>query len=395
MKQYSQMTVKELTAFINEQAKICMGLAKQCADGEFLTRFVECREKAVRYEYGKSGWNIFHRGIYYPSEISPLIVTNCGVGKSLKRPPSGDDKEYYRYSFDEGGRLVMTERFNCDYGTETEYIIDIDDVEYGICYGGNAIREIFAAKYNEHGLEYCYDFILSTLGFEYCEFKSVCLFDYEENGRKYAAVYFPQLLRGWRLIADRKYFYQYDESGKLIGVYDEMHPQRIIPFEKSKTKRITPKQVVSRLEKLINAWEDEDIYAVSVYCENCGDIFTVSAGYNTEQNFEENCPDASDDTEARWNYAFWLQNEEPLFDIEAGFDSEDSSIKPAADLLIKAVKQLHKSGIIAEKFGGEIPVIIHELEYYPYVARVNIEANGRKLLPEDFIDFCGGEEDYG
>lgn len=392
MKQYSQMTVKELTAFINEQAKICTGLAEQCADGKLLTRFVECREKAVRYEYGKGGWNIFHRGIYYPSEISPLVVTNCGVGKSLKKPLSGD-KEYYRYSFDEDGRLVMTERFNCDCGTETEYIIDIDGVEYGICYGGNRIREIFAAKYNEYGLEYCYDFIFSAYSFEYSEFKGVCLYDYEENGRKYAAVYFPELLRGWRLRFYQKYFYAYDKSGKLLGVYDEMYPQRIIPFEKPKSKKITPKQIASRLEKLMKAWEDEDIYAVSVYCENCGDIFNVSAGYNTERNFKESRSGASCDTEARWNYAFWLQNEEPLFDIEAGFDSEYSDIKPAADLLIKAVKLLHKSGVIAEKFGREIPVIIHGLEYYPYVARVNIEANGREFLPEDFIDFCGGEED--
>ena len=52
------------------------------------------------------------------------------------------------------------------------------------------------------------------------------------------------------------------------------------------------------------------------------------------------------------------------------------------------IRELHESGFIQETFGREIPVLIHELEYYYEIGEQNIRANGIELV-EDFARFCG------
>ncbi len=37
----------------------------------------------------------------------------------------------------------------------------------------------------------------------------------------------------------------------------------------------------------------------------------------------------------------------------------------------------HASGLLKDKFGREIPILIHEPEYYGKIARQNIERDGR------------------
>ena len=44
-------------------------------------------------------------------------------------------------------------------------------------------------------------------------------------------------------------------------------------------------------------------------------------GYNTETNYKKNISNASDSDEARWNFAFWLQNEEIV--IGDNYEEED------------------------------------------------------------------------
>ncbi|MEU8966746.1 hypothetical protein AB0C89_34280 [Streptomyces sp. NPDC048491] len=62
----------------------------------------------------------------------------------------------------------------------------------------------------------------------------------------------------------------------------------------------------------IPAGEAEDIYVISFFIDNERDDPlqpTLIIGYNTEAQFQCTIADASDEAEARWNYAFWLQNE--------------------------------------------------------------------------------------
>ena len=57
------------------------------------------------------------------------------------------------------------------------------------------------------------------------------------------------------------------------------------------------------------------------------------------------------------------------------------------NLLVAVVQDIHASGLLIDLFGREIPILIHELEYYEKIARQNIEANG-EILDRDFVSFC-------
>ncbi len=168
----------------------------------------------------------------------------------------------------------------------------------------------------------------------------------------------------------------------------------------------------------INAWTDTDIYVVSLFVYDNNDNPckpTVTLGYNTESQVQSTIEFASDEEEARWNYAFWLQNNFFVFGedetaetvknwiITSGFpyfedddislDNEEAIEKTSeitsafVSILIDIVRDIHELGILTQKFGKELPIIIHELEYYDKIAEQNIKANGEQLV-KDFAEWC-------
>lgn len=159
----------------------------------------------------------------------------------------------------------------------------------------------------------------------------------------------------------------------------------------------------ARIKSSIRDWQKSDIYAVSLFVYDNDDNPcepTVTLGYNTNANYNTEIKNASDSSEAKWNYAFWLQNQELVFGID--------ETKPAVQewivrngysyegitgafirVLVDVVKELHSSGFIKAQFGKELPVLIHELEYYDEIGKQNIEANTLELV-EEFVAFCSG-----
>lgn len=145
-----------------------------------------------------------------------------------------------------------------------------------------------------------------------------------------------------------------------------------------------------------------DIYVLSFYVHNVYDDPrrpTLTVGYNTYQQMqlctptdgkEEKWPKASDAGEAKWNFAFWLQNEElivggreydpvsdwvkssPYYysDEEAEIDFDTTYLKGQRikerfiEIITGHARKLHSDGVIRAKFGKDIPIIVHELEYY-------------------------------
>lgn len=150
----------------------------------------------------------------------------------------------------------------------------------------------------------------------------------------------------------------------------------------------------------------ETIYVISLYvfyefyAEEDLPRPVAVLGYNTEEQVERSLPLASDTQEARWNYAFWLQNEELCFgrgDTEevvrqwtAGQNVEDERELAEAfeDVLVEVVRELHTSGVLRDRQGRDIPILIHSLEYYEYTALLNLKANSG-ALDRDFCRFCG------
>ena len=181
--------------------------------------------------------------------------------------------------------------------------------------------------------------------------------------------------------------------------------------------------LLEQIKEKMATWDKSDIYAVSLYVYDMNDNPcepVVTLGYNTVEQFQKEIPTASDEQEAKWNYAFWLQNEElsfgagetqsvvrqwiesagySYFTYEEMFDAEEEPEESLyegitgafIEVLIEVVKELHESGFIKEQFGKEIPVLIHELEYYDKIAGQNLRANPAKIVEEEFVKFCLGE----
>lgn len=168
------------------------------------------------------------------------------------------------------------------------------------------------------------------------------------------------------------------------------------------------------LQETIKTWTAEDIYAISIWLQYdnynpCKPVVIV--GYNTEEQYQKSLQE-TDEREARWNFAFWLQNEELCFGVDETAEDvrqwiiangysvfeDDDDVEDAQceamerfieNTLIEIVKEVHQKKILTEQFGEELPIIIHELEYYDKIAENNMEANG-DILDEGFVDFCIG-----
>jgi hypothetical protein len=169
-----------------------------------------------------------------------------------------------------------------------------------------------------------------------------------------------------------------------------------------------------------------DIYVVSLFVYDQDDDPrkpTVTVGYNSEADVAKAIdpvdPFPADGQEARWNYAFWRQNQLSLIcDTEA--DAEGARLREAwaraeglwydlaededpvfnergkpltsafISLLEEIVARLHSTDI-EEIFGRRLPVLIHELEYYDDIAEQNLRANPAGVVPDDFVRWCRGE----
>lgn len=176
--------------------------------------------------------------------------------------------------------------------------------------------------------------------------------------------------------------------------------------------------LLAMIKETIEKWDVQDIYAVSLFVYDEDDNPsrpTVTLGYNTEQYFQDSIEDASDEREARWNYAYWPQNEELVFgtgrtrkyvkewlnqnnfpDISdqelenMDLDKIDSFYfitQKFVEELVSIVQELHSSGFIRNKLKKDIPVLIHELEYYDTIAEQNLHANPADTVA-DFVRFC-------
>ena len=167
------------------------------------------------------------------------------------------------------------------------------------------------------------------------------------------------------------------------------------------------------IEDTIASWDETDIYAISLFMYDDEDNPckpTVILGYNTETEYKRNLKFADTPQEARWNYVFWLQNNELSFGtddtakivrqwiISCGYDyneDADSSesekyadiTKAFTELLADIVQELHSTGFIVNTFGKDIPVLIHNLEYNVEIAELNMLANCSDSI-RDFVKFC-------
>jgi hypothetical protein len=161
----------------------------------------------------------------------------------------------------------------------------------------------------------------------------------------------------------------------------------------------------------ISPVQASDAYVVSLFVYDEGDDPrrpTAMVGCNTRAQAASETKNAFDEDEARWNYAFWLQNDlgvlcgsysDPegvsarddwIRDENLIVDEERSDVTAAfVRVLEGVVSRLHSAGVVEELFGQPIPVLIHELEYYDEIAEQNQRANPPGLA-DAFAEWARG-----
>lgn len=400
---YREYSAEEIQQFIKSQNDLCRNMVNEYFGGKLSEVFENCEKSAVREEYGSCAGLTLHRGIYHDGDAMEIAVTNVSRGKKLKKPPVG--KNYYRYLFDKEDKLVCSEKYVSGSVKsslyEKEYILECDGVKFGLC--GDELHintRLYVSKYSEDRLLYTYNYSALKMpsGGFMTHLEDLCLYDYNESGRRESVMIFYSFVELDRSgLPDSRtelYFYCYDEEGNVTGLED--NSGWFIPSKAyGKRQYLSASKAAEQLEKIISEWNDipEDVYVLSLYIEtNEGEgSAELYLGYNTEDNCRSSIDGFDfDDDEARWNYACWLQNDQPLFGKDNRVFIKYAGCGGEYRLAASAVKLLHKSGVIARKFGRELPVIVHGLEYYPEIAEYNIAANGKKLVTKDFIEFCGG-----
>jgi hypothetical protein len=182
----------------------------------------------------------------------------------------------------------------------------------------------------------------------------------------------------------------------------------------------------------ISSWSPglaSTIYALSFYLDDEEDdsrYCTVTLSYNTYQQWQTSTPQrpddstnrwpvASDSDEAKWNYAFWLQNREVVIassdeppdkigvelrktwlnelylgysdeaaesDFDAAMVKADQIDQLFSALCVRVAQQLHADGIIRHTFGRDIPILVHRLGYSDEIASQTRLANPPGITQE-------------
>lgn len=177
----------------------------------------------------------------------------------------------------------------------------------------------------------------------------------------------------------------------------------------------------------VPAEERADTYAVSFFVYDDEDdprCPTLTIGTNTEARVLASTtgsptadptarPAPTDPEEARWNYAFWLQNqlavvgdldndapgallrqewvrslglwyEDPSGDAEWRDSlAKDKSITGEfVEMCVRTARNMHAEGLVERVFGRPVPIIVHELEYYDQIADQTLRANPPGMADE-------------
>ena len=174
-------------------------------------------------------------------------------------------------------------------------------------------------------------------------------------------------------------------------------------------------KLYNAVKPIIDSWQEEGIYAISffVYSNEAYEYngFSNVSSFAISYNTEEDCEDAGQYDEERWNYAFWRQDESPVIDPDTPNELTDllfdwykengiTNIGEEDDdcydenynyigkgpvghyellgLVSDVAKRLQQEAFFEKKFGRNLPIIIHGLEYawFDIEATQNANING-------------------
>ncbi len=197
--------------------------------------------------------------------------------------------------------------------------------------------------------------------------------------------------------------------------------------------------IYQRFAEVIRSWPPavaRDIYVIVIYIsllEDDSRFAELSLNYNTLSNYHERIADASNEAEAKWNYAFWphddkirlcespksnprhpdlegihlrdeyLRSRLPQYDLsDAESDlllhNEDHSqfyryeseiINAVVDVCGFVIRRLHEDGLIVQVCGHSVPVVVEMLNDsgHDEYRLAQVEAANPTDLANDYINW--------
>ena len=338
---------------------------------DFISHYNEIIRSNTNHKYSK-GYGFF-AGLYEPSYVREMQVSNCTIGREVKKIENGYD---YKYYFDENGRIILSELY-----TEQGEVYRINFYFYF----GNACEFIH------------YDVLLSTIEVlsvsyyddlgrivRHIETGGYCPSEWEEQLFRYEndltyitthrLVNFANIPKQLKLpkewltprtetqsmMIKENILYHLTSDGKVKNFY----PIRFKIVDGKKVSVPLPKRVpVFKIIKesmieILSKWKEIDMSVLWILCESADLVMQYST-------LKEDC-------EAKWNIAFYDTEEEEIFHnkdhvrvleellFNNGCDTDDliNSSDYFTNKMIKIIKELRKEGHIAENTA----VVLSDLE---------------------------------
>lgn len=180
-----------------------------------------------------------------------------------------------------------------------------------------------------------------------------------------------------------------------------------------------------KISNLFDTWDEDGIYAVSFYVDansanryrGYANLPSLSVSYNTE----DDCAHAPADSERRWNYAFWRQDEATIFCCQTdpedydllldwllqqgvddpgkdGPEGDPSGFCLLTEVLGRVARRFYDEGYFVKKLSRTVPILIHRLEYsFDCTTRATAHANpggeAEDFLTYDWETYWGDEDD--
>ena len=206
-----------------EYRAICKPYFDRCAEILSVANSYAARMKTtpdahfVRREFARGG-ELLHRGFYFPSLFLDLMIGNANRGRLLTR--NGSKMPDYIYYFDEGSRLVLSEKYENGRLLTSERIFYDGEDEYGITVHAGQKGKIacFTACHFENGKKRSYLFALMGQADGKNDAVTELTFEtYQYENGLFAAADYDSFSPSMPLLEHRKYRFHRDEAGFLCS----------------------------------------------------------------------------------------------------------------------------------------------------------------------------------
>ena len=348
----------------------------------FMDYYNQISQTNTNNKYSK-GWG-FRAGLYEPSYVGEMRCGNATPGKEIKKIDNGYE---YKYYFDDNDRIIMSERglngFNF-------YFYHDNVLEYIFYSTHSGISFISKSFYDEHGR-----IIRHIEAPHHLSFSEEHIFKYEGEKTYVTEIKYwhskdnlnfnNYKTRVTDMMIKDNILYYFNKEGEITEFYSIRF--KIVDGKKvcvPLPKRVPVFKIIKEnIINILDKWKDIDKSVIWINCESCD----LEIQYTT----------LKEDSEEKWNIAFYDANEEKIFDdmnhlqvledllFNNGCNIDDliNESDYFINKMIKIIKELRKEGCIAD----DVAVILSDLEISDNTLNIAKKINKKDTIKGLFEEF--------